>query len=64
MKVKCIDNVDGWFNITIGKTYKIIGEDELGYKIINDLGEENWYIKEWFKQLSKLRNETINKLLE
>ena len=63
MKVKCIDK-DGWKNLTIGKTYEVIREDEdCVCLIIDDRGYECWFFKTCFKPLSELRNETINKLL-
>ena len=64
MKVKCIDKVDGWFNLTVGKIYEVIGYGGYRYNIIDDIGDECWFPKECFKTLSELRNETINKLLE
>ena len=63
MKVKCIN--DYWlFYLTIGKTYEVISENAWRYIIIDDTGEDNRYLVEWFKTLSELRNEKIDKLLE
>ena len=63
MKVKCIEN-DGWNNfLTIGKFYEVIDEDIYCYKVINDRGIEDRLPKRWFKLLSEIRNETIDKLL-
>lgn len=64
MKVKCIGNDDDWLNLTIGKIYEVIGEDEWDYRISNDRrGDENWYEKIWFKPaVSEIRNDKINKL--
>ena len=62
MKMKCI-NDDGWFNLTSGKTYEIIDEDIYYYLIINDIGDEDWFRKSYFRSLSEYRNETIDKLL-
>ena len=62
MKVKCIKK-PGWLCLTIGKTYETIIIGMSKYKIINDKGEADWYPKNYFKTLSELRNETINKLL-
>ena len=62
MKVVCIDNI-GWKNLTIGKIYDVIVEEEDCYYIINDKGQEDFFPKEWFKTLAKYRNEIINKLL-
>ena len=74
MKIKCIKN-NGWTfnNLTIGKTYDVIGKtyklieydsDEGGYYlIIDNNGDKLWYMKEYFIPLSEYRNDTINKLL-
>jgi hypothetical protein len=66
MKVVCINNNNGWEKwLTIGKTYDIITINEYGdYIIIDDNNHEDWYPNEWFKPLSEIRNEKINKLLE
>ena len=67
MKVKCIKNK--WNNknvsLTIGKTYEVnyIYPDG-DYRIIIDNGIEDWFPEYFFKTLSEIRNETINKLLE
>ena len=67
MKVKCINNKQGFWStrIAIGKIYEVIGEDERRYTIINEKGNIDWfYPKDWFRLLSDIRNEKINKLLE
>ena len=64
MKVKCIRNDDWQIYLTVDKTYEVIKEEGVYYKIIGDKGIENWFPKDWFKSLSEIRNETINKLLE
>ena len=68
MKVKCINIKYDRYNyksyLTIGKTYNVIREDDYWYWTIDDDGDERGYPKEWFKPLSEIRNETINKLLE
>jgi hypothetical protein len=63
MKVVCIDNKDCDY-ITIGKTYEVININEYEYNIIDDCGDDYWdYDIEFFKTLSDIRNEKINKLL-
>ena len=63
MKVKCI-MIRWYYALTIGKTYNVIGINKYNnYIIINDNGIRGYYPKEWFKLLSELRNETIDKLL-
>ena len=64
MKVKCIDTSCYGDYLTIGKTYEIIDEYENDYQIIDDENDEDWFPKDWFKPLSEIRNEIINKLLE
>lgn len=36
MKVKCIDNGDMVYRLTVGKTYEVIDEDNDSYIIFND----------------------------
>ena len=63
MRVKCIDNQQ-LCDLTTGKTYEVVDEYNNCYFIINDNDKKYWgYPKEWFKSLSEIRNETINKLL-
>ena len=63
MRIVCKNNGDDYWDITIGKTYDVIEEYKY-YKIINDSGKEEWFVKYWFKPLSEVRNEKIDKLLE
>ena len=62
MKVKCLRN-DWVCSLTIGKTYEVIHEYYGDYYLINDDSEEYPYTKRWFKPLSEIRNEIIDKLL-
>ena len=70
MKVVCIKY--NLIYLTKGKTYNssesIISYSlyvyENAYKIIDDINEEGIYPKKWFKPLSEIRNDKINKLLE
>ena len=62
MKVVCMD--DYYISLRIGKTYTVIKEDLNGYAIINDYNVDCWYNKKFFKSLSEIRNEKIDKLLE
>ena len=67
MKVKCINNSCGNAALTIGKTYEVINEHAVCNAhylyLINDNGRKEWFVRYWFKPLSEIRNETINKLL-
>jgi hypothetical protein len=51
--------------LTIGKTYDVINANyDANYLIINDNGNEYWYNKKFFRLLSEIRIEIIDKLLE
>ena len=68
MKVVCIKNdnfIYGCYcDLTIGETYYIIDISINGnYQIIDDTGYKHYFYKEWFKTVSELRNDKINKLL-
>lgn len=70
-KVKCIDNQDDLYLLTIGKTYEVIDDNENGYWIERDdcvsqfvPGTYTWYHKKWFGISSEWRNEKIDKLLD
>ena len=62
MKVVCRCNCNCNY-ITIGKTYDIIYEGDQ-YLIIDDNGIRGYYPKEYFKPLSEIRNEKIERLLD
>lgn len=72
MLVTCIDNintVDGKpfikkpiLKITIGKKYKIVEMDNIGFKIYNDKGFCSWYIKGKFEPLEISRNKILEEL--
>ena len=63
MKVKCIREEK---YLTIGKLYKVIENEsnKYVYKIINDYSNESYHPKTYFKILSEIRNDKINKLLK
>ena len=63
MKVKCINIYNLHLTLTIGKIYDVINKDDNWYWIINDSGDEHGYPKGWFRPLSEIRNEIIDKLL-
>jgi hypothetical protein len=64
MKVKCIKNNNWIFHLTVSEIYNIVDINDSYYKIIDDIGNERWYPKKWFKTLSEIRNEKIYKLLK
>lgn len=52
MTVKCIKKPGKEFverNVTVGKTYWAICEDEQDYKLINNKKLSRWYRKEYFE---------------
>jgi hypothetical protein len=66
MKVKCIDNKSWKTWLTIDKIYDVIKIHDYGYyRIIDDIGIEDWFPKSRFRELTTLemRNYKINKLL-
>ena len=46
----CMGAMANW-DVTIGKKYKLIEETICHYILINDLGEQEIYNKDWFKKL-------------
>jgi hypothetical protein len=68
MKVVCINDNDGWCNLTIGKTYEVYEVIKIyeprAYAIINDENIEEWFPKQWFKTVSEIRNDKIDRLLK
>ena len=65
VKVKCVimgHNPDN-YKLTIGKIYDVTEASGVMYHVINDYNEKRVFPKEWFKTLSEIRNEKINKLL-
>jgi hypothetical protein len=68
MLVTSIDNINSMsyngslLNITIGKRYKVIEYDNIGYKIMNDQGMCLYYIKGKFEPLETSRNKILEEL--
>lgn len=62
MKIICI-NEDNWRGLIIDKVYDAIGYDDDWYVIIDANNIKCKYLKEWFKPLSEVRNEKINKII-
>lgn len=61
MKIVCIENLDS-LRITLGNVYNVIEEDSIGYKIINDDGNCQYYTKERFRGLNEIRDRKLNDL--
>ena len=49
--------------IKIGGYYQVTNEDSLGYRVIDELGRNYWYIKECFEPIEETRDKLINELL-
>ena len=64
MKIKCINNYGCEYFLTIGKTYDVIKETMMSYVIIDDRNERWYYPMEYFKPLSEIRNDKIERLLD
>jgi hypothetical protein len=66
MNVICIDTdnkgSDIKLSLTIGKSYKIIRENNIGFYLEDDSGSIQWYSK-WRFSISEWREKQLNKLL-
>lgn len=62
----CIENMDGLIklNLTLGKIYKNIGDDNYTTNVKNDIGNTCSYMKSRFRLLSEFRNEKIDKIIK
>jgi hypothetical protein len=64
MRVVCIDNKGLEKYLTISKNYDVIKVHNNGdYHIMRNDGEMYWFYPKYFKLLSEIRTEKINKLL-
>jgi hypothetical protein len=66
MRVKCIkdyDTVDKLKGLTLDTYYQLTDIDNIGYRIIDDLGRNFWYTKECFEPIEEARDNILNKLL-
>ena len=50
-------------SITPDKSYKVTEVDNIGFRIINDDGDNFWYVKEKFYSIDELRDIMINEIL-
>lgn len=62
MKVKCIDNDDGYLSLTIGKKYDAIDDGGGYYRITNDKGRSHIYYKERFEEVKEMEVENVLEL--
>lgn len=49
MKVKCIDNENGFYFLTVGKEYGVFKEESDAYKLQRDDNTFSFYHKSYFK---------------
>ena len=50
-------------SITINKSYWVTEVDNIGFRIINDDGDNFWYVKEKFYPIDEKRDIMINEIL-
>ena len=66
MNVICIDTdnkgSDRELSLTIGKSYKVIRENNIGFYLEDDTGSIQWYSK-WRFSRSEWRDNQIDKIL-
>jgi hypothetical protein len=70
MIVRCKTNIRFQLNqkallesITPDKSYEVTEVDDIGFKIINDNGDNFWYVKEKFYSIDEVRDIMINEIL-
>lgn len=72
MRIKCIKNNDKHSNsegvdrlegLRIDTFYQVTDLDNIGYRIIDDLGQNFWYSKDKFEPIEDARNKKINQLI-
>ena len=72
MRIKCIKNSDKHSNsegvdrlegLKIDTFYQVTDLDNIGYRIIDDLGQNFWYSKDKFEPIEDTRNKKINQLI-
>ena len=50
-------------SITLDKSYEVTEVDNIGFRIINDDGDNFWYVKEKFYSIDEVRDIMINEIL-
>jgi hypothetical protein len=50
-------------SITPDKSYRVTEIDNVGYRIINDNGQNFWYTKDKFYSIDEVRDIMINEIL-
>ena len=70
MIVRCKTNINKLDEISIilksitpDKSYKVTEVDNIGFRIINDDGDNFWYVKEKFYSIDEVRDIMINEIL-
>ena len=68
MRLRCIrttygvDNVTFYNDLTVGKYYDIIEVDDIGYKVLNDIGYKGWVMKNYFESIENMRDNKLNEI--
>jgi hypothetical protein len=59
MKVKCINNENGLYFLTVGKEYEVFKEERNCYKLQRDDGAFSFYHKSYFEIVEENKNQDI-----
>lgn len=67
MKLKCIQyytpiEIENC-GLTIGTYYQILDKNQIGYKVIDNLGRNFWYSIKCFEKIEEKRNNLIKELV-
>ena len=68
MIITCIDSTDDFYpslkikSLTIGNRYIVIDRDDIGFRIIDDFGNEYWYDSSRFEPIEITRNNILEDL--
>jgi hypothetical protein len=66
MKIKCIKNHDSvgrLKGLRIDAYYQLTDINNIGYRIIDDLGRNFWFTKDSFEPIEETRDKLLNELL-
>lgn len=70
MHIYCINNIQKFdgeekeLSITIGQYYKITDTDNIGFRIIDNNGNNYWYCKEYFEPINITRDNKIKNIIK
>jgi hypothetical protein len=62
--ITCIDSTDFYTktSLTIGRRYLVTERDNIGFRIIDDFGNEYWYDSSRFEPIEITRNNILEDL--